>query len=120
MFVKRSSLKRTFFKQHNLIYQKFGCVDTNALLYLFRVHAMSMYDIESWFFKLHKNVFNKTSVVYQKTIKCVSGCNFYDSKHECLEYAHLLIFKHFLPRKLIRFPQRLFTSESPCLVTHKN
>ena len=112
--------KRTFFKQHNSIYQKFSYVDTNVLLYLFRMHAMSFYGIETWFMKLSKKDLNNISVVYHKAIKRICGRNSYDSNHECLEYARLSIFKHLLARKFICYAHRLFTSKSPCLMIHKH
>jgi len=93
--------KRTLFKQHNSIYQKFRFVDTNVLLYLFRMHAMSFYGIETWFMKLHKKVLNNISAVYHKAIKRICGRYSYDSNHECLEYARLPIFRHILARKYI-------------------
>ena len=112
--------KRTFFKQHISTYQNFSYVDTNIMLYLFRMHAMSFYGIETLFKKLHKKVLNNIPVVYHKAIKRNCGRNSYDSNHECLEYAHLPIFKHYLAKNFICYALRLIRSISPCLMTHKH
>ena len=49
--VERSKL--IFFKQQNSVNIKFSCVVTKVLIYLFRMHEMSFYDIETWFLNLH-------------------------------------------------------------------
>ena len=112
--------KRTFFKQHISKYQKFSYVDTNVLLYLFRIHAMSFYDIETWFIKLHKKDLNNISVLYHKVIKRICGRNSYYSKHECLEYTRLPIFKHLLAWKFVCYAHRLFMSKNPSPLIHKH
>ena len=116
--VERS--KRTSVKQRISIYQKFSCVCTNVVSYLFRGHAMSFYSIENWFLKLHKKYLNIVSVAYPKAVKLLCSCNSYDNNHECLEYDHSPISKHFLAKKFICFAQRLFTSNSPCLLIHRH
>ena len=105
---------------HKSIYQKFRYVDTNALLYLFRMHVMSFCGIETSFKKILKKDLNNISVVYHKAIERICVRNSYDSNDECLEYARLPIFKHFLVRKFICFAHRLFTSKRPCLMVHKH
>ena len=112
--------KRTFIKQHNSLYQKFGYVDTIVLLYLFRMNAMPFYSTTTWLLKLHKKDLNNISVVYHKAIERIWGRNFYDINHECLEYACLPNFKHFLARNFFCFALRLFTSKCSCFMIHKH
>ena len=71
------------------MHQKYIYVDTNVLLYLFRTHASSFYDIETLYLKLHKTDLNNISVVYHKAIKRICGRNSYDNNRESLQYAHL-------------------------------
>ena len=112
-------VKRTFFKQHNSIYQKLSYVDNNVLLYFFQNtryvilwHRNLVHEITQ------KKYLNNISVVYHKAIKRVCGRNSYGSSHECLEYARLPIFKHFLARKFVCYAHRLLTSKNPCLIIH--
>ena len=85
----------------------------------FRMHAMSIYGIETWFMKLDKKDLNNILVVYQKAIKHICGRNSYSVNLECLEYARLPTFKHFLVRKFICYVHRIFPPNSSCLMIHK-
>ena len=82
------------------------------------MHAMSSHGIAVYFLKLHKKELNNRSVKYQKAIKRICVCHTYARKYECLEYAHLPIFRHFPVGKFICFAQRKFTSKSPFLVSY--
>ena len=91
----REHSKRTFFKEHNSVDQKFSYVDTNVLLYLLTIHAMSFFGIETWVMKLHKKNLNYLSVVYHKAVKRIYGRNSYDSNLNVLNqlvYQFLTIF----------------------------
>ena len=70
--------------------------------------------------KLHKKDLNNIPVIYHKAIKRICSRNSYDSNHECLKYAHLPVFEHFLAIKIVCYAHRLFTSKSPCLLIHKH
>ena len=83
---------------------------------IFRMHAMSLYGIETWFMKLHKKDLNIISVVYHMAIKRTCGHNACNSNHECPDHTRLPNFKHSLARKLICFAQRLITSKCSCLM----
>ena len=76
--------KRTLFDEQNSVYQKISYVDTYVLLYLFRVHAITFYGIESCFLKSHRNDVNNVSVVHRKAIKPICGRNSYVSNDELL------------------------------------
>ena len=69
--------------------------------------------IETWLMKLHKKDLKNLSVVYHKAIKRICGRNFFDSNHECLEYARFPIFKYFLAIKFICYAQKLFHVKKP-------
>ena len=103
--------------QHN---KTFSFIASNLLLYLFRTHARSLYGIETWFLKMHKKDLNNMSVVYHMATERICGRNFYDSKHDCLKFARLSSFKHFLARNFVCFAQRLLTSKSQILVIHRH
>ena len=77
------------------------------------MHALSFYGMETRFIKLHNKDLNNIPVVYHKTIERICGRNSYDGIHECLEYAGLPIFKHFLAREFICYAYRVFHLEKP-------
>ena len=62
------------------------------MLYLFRTHVMSLYDIETCFLKVHKKDLNIISVVCHMAIKRICGGNFYDGNHKCLDILNFRIF----------------------------
>ena len=45
-------VKVSFFKQYSSLYNKFSCTDQEILIYLFQLHPMSFYGVETWFMKL--------------------------------------------------------------------
>ena len=110
---------KAFFRQYNSLYHKFSFVDTDVLIHLFKLHAMSFYGTETWFMKLYKKDIKKVAVPYHGAIKRICGRSWYDSNHECLEYAKLRIFKHLLAKKIICYAHKLFSSKSPCLSAHR-
>ena len=111
--------KHNFFMQHISSYQKFNYVDTNVILYIFRMNAMSFYGLKTLLLKMHKKDMNNMSIVFDKAIERICGRNSYDSYHGCLEYAHLQNCKHFIAGQFICFNQRLFTSKNPSPLIHK-
>ena len=62
------------------------------MLYLFRTHVMSLYDIETCFLKVHKKDLNIISVVWHNAIESICGCNFYNDNLECLDILSFSMF----------------------------
>ena len=74
-------------------------MDQKGLVYLFKLHAMSSYGVETMFMKLRTKHLNNISVAYNKAIGRMCNKRQYDSSHECLETVNLPIFKQLVTKK---------------------
>ena len=61
--------KTNFFKPFYSPYSNFYSSDQKVLIHLFKLHVLSLYDVETWFMKLHRKYLIYISSAYQKDIK---------------------------------------------------
>ena len=97
--------KTSSFKQLYSFYNIFYCMGQKILIYLFKLHDMSFYGVETWFMNLHTKYLNKISIAYHKARKRMCNKRPHDSNHECLERVNLPNFKHLVPIKLMHVYQ---------------
>ena len=56
-------------KQFYSLHNKSHCMDQKVLIHLFKLRAISICGVETWFIKLHTKDLNNISIPYHKAIK---------------------------------------------------
>ena len=87
---------------------------------LFKAYSSSFYGIEFWYNnKNRKNIMNRISVAYHKSIKKVLDINSWDSNHLACEILGVNIFKHLPAKRMYNYYISILRSKNNVLIESK-
>ena len=105
--------QHTAFKKKVYCIRGLSYVDMNILLYIFGMHAMQFYVIETQFFKFHKEGMDNISKVSLKTMKRICSRNAYESLvKKVLSMLAYQLLSLSLTQNLFVLPGNLFKTKS--------
>ena len=109
-----------FLKQFNALYYKFSFANQDVLSFLFKAYSSSFYGIELWYNdKNRKNIMNRISVAYHKSIKKVLNMNSWDSNHLACEILGVNIFRHLQAKRMYNYYRSILRSKNNVLIKSK-
>ena len=110
----------SFLKQFNALYYRFSFASQNVLSFLFKAYSSSFYGIELWYNdKNRKNIMNRISVVYHKSIKKNLNMNTWDSNHLACEILGVNIFTHLQAKRMYNYYRSVLKSKNGVLIKSK-